>query len=93
MLVHWTYYDLRSKIEYKASEAGIKVVAVEPKYTSQRCSKCGYISSENRKTQESFECIKCGYKCNADFNASQNLSVRDIDRIIDEYLGANPELT
>ncbi|MBE6703983.1 MAG: transposase [Ruminococcaceae bacterium] len=93
VLVHWTYYDLRTKMEYKAAEYGIKVIAVEPKYTSQRCSKCGYISSENRKTQESFECIKCGYKCNADFNASQNLSVRDIDRIIDEYLGANPELT
>lgn len=83
-LRHWTYYDLQSKIEAKAVERGIQVVRVNPRNTSRRCSKCGYIDINNRKDQEHFLCLKCGFKCNADFNASQNLSIRDIDTIIEK---------
>ena len=90
-LRHWTFYDLQQKIEAKAREQGIRVVKVDPSYTSQRCSKCGNIDKANRPTQAQFCCSKCGYKTNADFNASQNLSIRGIDRIIKETLGANPK--
>ncbi len=90
-LRHWTFYDLQQKIEAKAREQGIRVVKVDPSYTSQRCSKCGNIDKANRPTQARFCCSKCGYKTNADFNASQNLSIRGIDRIIKETLGANPK--
>ena len=83
-LKNWTYYDLQTKIEYKANAAGIEVVKVSPKYTSQRCSKCGNISKENRTTQSLFFCTKCAYKANADYNASQNLSIPSIDKIIKE---------
>lgn len=83
-LRHWTYFDLQTKIEYKAKEAGIKVVKVNPQYTSQRCSRCGFIDARNRPTQEKFCCIVCGFETNADYNASQNLSIAGIDRIIEE---------
>lgn len=85
-LKNWPYFDLQTKIEYKAAEKGIKVVKVNPKYTSQRCSKCGYIDKENRESQSEFVCKRCGFRTNADFNASQNLSVDKIDRIIEETL-------
>lgn len=85
-LKNWPYFDLQTKIEYKAAEKGIKVVKVNPKYTSQRCSKCGYIDKENRESQSEFVCKCCGFRTNADFNASQNLSVYGIDRIIEETL-------
>ena len=88
-LQHWTYYDLQSKIEYKAKECGISIVKISPKYTSQRCSKCGNIDPQNRKTQSEFFCTKCGYKCNADFNASQNISIKNIDKIIAKEVSAN----
>ena len=55
-------------LEYK-----INVVKVNPAYTSQKCSKCGHTCKENRKTQSLFECVKCGYTENADYNASKNL--------------------
>lgn len=85
-LKNWSYYDLQQKIEYKAKEQGMKVVYIRPEYTSQRCSACGYISKENRPDQATFLCVKCGFKENADYNASQNISIRDIDKIIDsEY--------
>lgn len=81
-LQHWTYYDLQSKIESKAKEYGIVVRKINPRYTSQRCSKCGHIDSQNRTSQADFHCTACGFSCNADYNASQNISIKGIDGII-----------
>ena len=90
-LRHWTYYDLQTKIKAKAKEHGIEIVLVDPRYTSQRCSKCGHINKDNRKSQSQFICIKCGFKANADFNASQNLSIKGIADIIKKELSANTD--
>jgi IS605 OrfB family transposase len=68
-----TFYNL---LIYKAEEIGIEVVKIDPKNTSQQCSKCGYISSENRKSQSEFYCIKCSYKTNADYNAARNIALK-----------------
>lgn len=87
-LKSWPYYDLQSKIEYKAKECGIDVVKINPKFTSQRCSKCGYISKENRKTQAGFKCKNCGFEENADLNAARNIAIPKIDSIIQESLRA-----
>lgn len=81
-LKNWTYFDLQQKIKYKAESEGIRVVTVAPKFTSQRCSCCGYISGENRLTQEQFVCQSCGYTANADYNAARNLAIKNIDQII-----------
>lgn len=61
-LKSWPYYDLRTKIEYKAKECGIEVKVVDPKHTSQRCSECGHIAKENRdRNKTGFGCVSCGY--------------------------------
>ena len=85
-LRNWSYYDLQQKIEYKAKENGIDVVYINPAYTSQRCSKCGAIHEENRPTNLKFKCVECGYEENADYNASQNIAIKDIDKIIEQTL-------
>src|SRR5574344_2357301 len=59
-----------------APKYGLSVKLVDPKYTSQTCSKCGCIDKKNRKTQEEFECIACGHKSNADINAAINIKNR-----------------
>jgi putative transposase len=82
VLKDWAIADLQGKIEYKANEYDIKVVYVNPQYTSQRCYKCGNISRSNRPDQKTFLCETCGYKENADYNAACNLSTKDIDKII-----------
>ena len=74
LLGDWSYYQLQQMIQYKAERVGIKVRFVNPSYTSQKCSKCGHIDRENRKTQAKFECLKCGLKLNADHNASINIA-------------------
>ena len=40
------------------------------------CPICGCIEDENRPNQETFECIECGHKDNADFNAAKNIRNR-----------------
>ena len=58
---------------YKAQEANRTVIAVNPQYTSQKCSQCKYISKQNRTTQDKFECIQCGNLENTDINAANNI--------------------
>ena len=72
----WSFYELRTFIEYKAQLAGIPVVCVDPRYTSQMCSHCGFISKKNRKTQSDFVCQSCNFEANADFNAAINIAAR-----------------
>jgi len=55
---------------------GVTVSLTNARYTSQQCNKCGHISKENRKTQETFCCVKCNHTCNADLNASLNIRDR-----------------
>ena len=74
ILRNWSYYELQQMIEYKADRLGIKVRYVNSAYTSQTCSRCGNIDKENRQTQETFVCTKCGFKLNADHNAAINIA-------------------
>ena len=75
ILRNWSYYQLVSMIKYKADKHGIKVNEINPAYTSQRCSQCGHIHADNRITQDAFICVKCAFTENADYNASQNISI------------------
>ena len=72
----WSFYQLRSFIEYKATLSGIPVVLVDPRNTSRMCSECGYIDKNNRKNQSEFSCLKCGHTANADYNAAINIAAR-----------------
>ena len=65
------------QLSYKAAEAGRTVIAVDPKYTSQTCPLCGFVSRENRKTQADFACISCGHMDNADHNGAVNIMARN----------------
>jgi len=69
----WAFRRLQQMIEYKCLERGIPVIYVEPKYTSQRCPRCGTVDKKNRNGQL-FRCVSCGYQHNADYVASVNLS-------------------
>lgn len=80
---NWAFKDLLTKITYKAQNAGLKVVGVDPRGTSQTCSNCGQKSKDNRRSQSLYECT-CGYVANADINAAKNiqhLSVRNGPRV------------
>ncbi len=74
----WSFHQLGQFVLYKAALAGVPVVFVDPKYTSQQCSKpeCGCIDKGNRKSQDKFLCKSCGFALNADYNAARNIAFR-----------------
>ena len=74
MLGGWSYAELQLFIQYKAESKGKCVVLVNPRYTSQRCSKCGFVHKQNRRGL-GFRCGNCGFSLNADLNASRNIGV------------------
>ena len=78
--VSWSFYDLREKIRYKARRNHSAVILVDPKYTSQRCPKCGHIHKLNRnKKTHIFICRKCGYQSNDDRIGAMNLYRKGIE--------------
>ncbi len=69
----WSFAQLYSFVEYKAEAKGISVERVDPRHTSQTCSRCGHQARNNRRSQSLFLCRTCGYCLNADLNASYNI--------------------
>lgn len=67
---------VRDKLKFKLDERGVRYRSVQPAYSSQECSQCGFTLSMNRRSQAEFECLWCGYKANADENAAANLAKR-----------------
>jgi IS605 OrfB family transposase len=69
----WSFAQFQSFLTYKAQERGSVVEKIDPRHTSQTCSRCGYQARNNRRSQSLFLCRKCGYCLNADLNAAQNI--------------------
>lgn len=70
-LARWTYPKVLEKFTMLCEERGILFVKVPPRYTSQRCCKCGRIDKRNRRG-ETYKCA-CGILMDADLNASLNI--------------------
>jgi putative transposase len=67
------WFEFRRQLEYKLTRRGGKLLLIPPQYTSQKCSDCGYVAKENRKSQAKFKCCNCGFEMNADRNAAVNI--------------------
>ena len=80
--VSWSFYDLEQKLRYKAQKNGGLVINVDPRYTSQRCPKCGHIEKSNRnKKHHVFCCKNCGYRSNDDRIGAMNLYLLGLEYI------------
>jgi len=76
-LIGRTYRSVvKAKLTRLEEQYGIQIIAVNPAYTSQECSRCHYVSKENRKTQKDFVCQHCHFSCNADVNAGRVINQR-----------------
>jgi putative transposase len=59
----------------KAEEAGRVVIKVNPRYTSQDCSRCGHRVRKTLAMREHW-CESCGLEAHRDHNAAMNIKGR-----------------
>lgn len=74
-------YKLREQLIYKAERSGGRIIAVDPKHTSQTCAECGHVDAANRAAQADFICTDCGHTDNADINAARNILRRALNTL------------
>ncbi len=65
---------LRAMLEYKAG----RVIAVDPRHTSQTCAACGHVDARSRRTRDRFHCVACGHADHADANAARTIRRRGL---------------
>lgn len=78
--------SLKQEVEHIARKYGIAVSTVQASYTSKMCPMCGCIEDGNRPNQETFACVECGHKDNADFNAAKNIRNRVLVTVLRDKL-------
>jgi putative transposase len=76
----WAFAQLGSFLAYKARQAGVAFIEVDPAYTSQTCHACGWVDKRNRRSQSAFECGRCGFVGHADHNAAIVIASRGVER-------------
>ena len=78
------FAKIPERAKRKSEDKGIEFILVNSAHNSQRCSRCGYVHHSNRDGSK-FKCLNCGFKVNADYNASINIGVRRSNTVIDIY--------
>jgi len=66
-------------LSYKAQSAGRKLIKVDPRNTTQRCSACGSIVKKELSDRV-HECPYCGFSCDRDYNASINILIAGMEQ-------------
>jgi putative transposase len=64
--------QLRQSILFKAESAGKACVEVDPRGTTQRCSRCGAVVPKDLSIRK-HDCPHCGLKLDRDLNAALNI--------------------
>ena len=62
-------------LEYKCAEYGVNFIKVNPKFTTQECSKCGNIKKKELG-ERIHKCEICGLEIDRDLNAAINIENR-----------------
>jgi IS605 OrfB family transposase len=74
----WSFYQLRQFLTYKCIKFGVKLVLVNPAYTSKTCHNCLHIHPVqwlSYRSGKSFRCGHCDWSGDADLNGAINISV------------------
>jgi transposase len=66
-------FSIKSQLKYKSALNGKYFKKVNPAYTSQDCSSCGYRNTDLKLSDREWACPKCGEHHDRDQNASQNI--------------------
>ncbi len=79
-----SWFDFLQKLSFKAESAGGKLIKVNPKNTSQKCSACGTIIEKTLATR--IHKCPCGLEIDRDTNAARNiLTIGKIGQELSEF--------
>lgn len=73
----WSFYQLRQFLTYKCIKFAVKLVFVDPRYTSKTCHNCLHVHPDGGKSYrfgKSFRCGHCLWSGDADLNGAKNIS-------------------
>ena len=68
-----SWYLFRTMLEYKCKWYDKKLITVDPKYTSQNCSNCGFCSGPKPLQIREWTCPNCKTRHDRDINAAVNI--------------------
>ena len=63
---------MRTVIKYQVEKYGKEVVLVDPRNSSKACAKYGYVKDDLALSDGVFECPKCGWTVDRDYNSALN---------------------
>ena len=66
------FHELRSIVKYQMEKYGKEVVLVDPRNSSKTCAKCGYVKDDLTLSDRVFECPRCGWRADRDYNSALN---------------------
>jgi len=73
---NWAYAHLAHRLEEMGKVEGFCLYKVNPAFSSLSCPKCGFTSRANRRCDEVFTCVSCGYTEAADTVGAWNIGER-----------------
>ena len=73
---NWAYAHLAHRLEEMGKVEGFHLWKVNPAFSSMKCPKCGFTSGANRRCDEVFSCISCGFTEAADTVGAWNIGER-----------------
>jgi putative transposase len=85
--------EVRRQLNYKATDHGHRLVAVDRYYPSSKtCSACGTAKATLPLSERVFRCDHCGYVADRDVNAARNIA-HEATRLLDQLsvAGLRPE--
>ena len=72
-IVNASWHQFKTMLQYKCDWYGKQLIIVNPNYTSQICSQCGYHSGPKPLEIRKWTCPKCGTHQDRDINAAVNI--------------------
>jgi len=73
---NWAYTHLAHKLEEMGKVEGFRLWKVNPAFSSIECPKCGFTSRANRRCDDVFSCISCGFTEAVDTVGALNIGER-----------------